>query len=161
MKEIKDMTLVEFLDDLASENPAPGGGSASAVAGAMAAALVAFVCRKTIGKKKYAAVEATMRDILDQTEDLMARLLDLAEEDKAAFQQVIAEKYSAASLEKASSVPAEIDKLAARVCGLAITVLQYGNIKTQTDAQVASLLAKTATLGAKLNVEINKKDKGV
>jgi len=161
MKEIKDMTLVEFLDDLASENPAPGGGSASAVAGAMAAALVAFVCRKTIGKKKYSAVQEQMKAILAQAEDLRAELLVLAEQDKIAFQRVIAEKHSADSLKAATIVPAETERLAGIVCGLAITVLQYGNINTQTDAQVASLLAKTAILGAKMNIEINKKDKGV
>ncbi|MFH0892433.1 MAG: cyclodeaminase/cyclohydrolase family protein [Candidatus Falkowbacteria bacterium] len=158
MKKIKDMTVEEFLRDLASDNPAPGGGSASAVAGAMAAALVAFVCRKTIGKKRYAAVEAQMKGMLDQAEGLAARLLVLAEEDKAAFQRVIAEKYSAESLKGAASIPAETEKLSRQVFALAIAALQYGYVKTQTDAQVASLLAEVAATGARLNVNINEQN---
>lgn len=157
MKEIKDMTVEEFLRDLASEAPAPGGGSASAVAGAMAAALVAFVCRKTIGKKRYAAVQEQMMAILAKAEDLTARLLALAEQDKAAFQLVIAEKYSVASLEKASSVPAETARLSGIVSGLAKSVLLYGNINTQTDARIAVYLVELAAVGAQLNVDVNKK----
>ena len=61
---IKQSAIDKFLDDLASQNATPGGGSAAAIIGAMGAALVAMVCNLTIGKKKYADVEAEMRALL-------------------------------------------------------------------------------------------------
>ncbi|MBU2611342.1 MAG: glutamate formimidoyltransferase, partial [Chloroflexi bacterium] len=70
-----------FLDDLAAATPAPGGGSAAAYAGALAAALVAMVARLTIGKKKYASVEAQMTEILNQAEKLRAELSVAVDED--------------------------------------------------------------------------------
>ncbi len=79
-----------FLDDLAAATPTPGGGSAAAHAGAMGAALVAMVARLTIGKKKYAAVEAQMKEILNQAERLRCELTAAVDEDSAAFEGVMA-----------------------------------------------------------------------
>ena len=66
---IKQAAIEKFLDDLASQNATPGGGSAAAIIGAMGAALVAMVCNLTIGKKKYADVEGEMRALLAKLDD--------------------------------------------------------------------------------------------
>ena len=67
---IKQSAIDKFLDELASQNATPGGGSAAAIIGAMGAALVAMVCNLTIGKKKYADVEDEMRALLERAEAL-------------------------------------------------------------------------------------------
>ncbi len=85
-----DASVSTFLDSLASGAPAPGGGGAAALAGAMAAALVSMVCNLTIGKARYADVEAEMRDVLDRAEALRHELQELAEADVAAFNRLTA-----------------------------------------------------------------------
>lgn len=155
-KKIKNQTVQEFLDDLVSKTPAPGGGSVAALMGATAASLVSMVCNLTIGKKKYAKIEGLMKDILKESEDLCARLLKLAEDDKQAFLNVIKAKYSEESLRQASEVPAETARLAGRVERLAKIVLEKGNVNAKSDAQIAVGLAELAQKGAWLNVEANK-----
>ena len=78
---IKQAAIEKFLDDLASQNATPGGGSAAAIIGAMGAALVAMVCNLTIGKKKYADVEGEMRALLAKAEELRHRLTGMIEDD--------------------------------------------------------------------------------
>ncbi len=153
--KIKEQTVEEFLDDLASKSPAPGGGSVSALAASQAAALVSMVCRLTIGRKKYAGVEMKIKKILKQSESLRKKLLVLAEKDKQAFLNVIKRKYSKASLKRAADVPAQTEKLANEVFKLAKIVLKYGNKNARTDAEIAVGLARVAKKGAKLNKEIN------
>src|SRR5579862_7085920 len=82
-------SVEKFLDDLASGNPTPGGGSAAAVMGAMGAALVSMVCNVTIGKKGYEGVEGEMRDILQQSERVRRRLTAMVAEDIAAFESIM------------------------------------------------------------------------
>src|SRR4030042_1351231 len=77
--------LGEFLDDLASSKPAPGGGSVAALSGALGAALVSMVGNLTVGKEKYKAVEPEIQEMLAKSEKLRHRLLNLIEEDVAAF----------------------------------------------------------------------------
>lgn len=149
MKKIQKQTVEEFLDDLASKSPAPGGGSVSALAASQAAALVSMVCRLTIGRKKYAGVEIKIKKILKQSESLRKKLLVLAEKDKQAFLNVIKRKYSKASLKRAADVPAQTEKLANEVFKLAKIVLKYGNKNARTDAEIAVDLARLAMRGAK------------
>jgi glutamate formiminotransferase/formiminotetrahydrofolate cyclodeaminase len=78
-----------FLDDLAAATPTPGGGSAAAQAGAMGAALVAMVARLTIGRKKYAGIEAQMNEILNQAERLRRELTEAVQDDCAALRAVL------------------------------------------------------------------------
>ena len=82
-------TLKMFLDDLASSSPAPGGGSVAALSGALGAALTSMVCNLTIGKKKYADVEADMKKILTQSEELRNTFTVLVDKDTAAFNKVM------------------------------------------------------------------------
>ena len=82
-------SLHTFLDELASAEPAPGGGSVAALSGALGASLVAMVCRLTIGKKGYEAVSAEMRAILPRAEALQRELVELMQADTDAYTRVI------------------------------------------------------------------------
>ncbi len=84
-----DKTVSQFLDELASRSPAPGGGSVAALAGATGAALTSMVCNLTIGKKKYADVQDDMNAVLEQTELLRAELMQLIDKDTEAFNAVM------------------------------------------------------------------------
>ena len=79
-----------FLDELASDNPTPGGGSAAAFTAAQAAALADMVARLTIGKKKYADVETEMRQVLEKAEALRKELTSAIDADAKAFEAVMA-----------------------------------------------------------------------
>jgi formiminotetrahydrofolate cyclodeaminase len=85
-----DSPIQSFLEQLSSDSPTPGGGTASAACGAMGAALVQMVCRLTIGKKKYAEVEEQVKQILAQAEQLQIECTQLMEADAASFDKVMA-----------------------------------------------------------------------
>ena len=89
MTQIKDTEVETFLDALASQSATPGGGSAAAIIGAMGAALVSMVCNLTIGKKKYADVEAEMKEVLGKAEALRHKLTGMIEDDVKAFDAVM------------------------------------------------------------------------
>jgi glutamate formiminotransferase/formiminotetrahydrofolate cyclodeaminase len=161
---------VDFLDQLASASPAPGGGSASAFTAAEGAALVAMVARLTLGKKKYANVEKEMWLLVEQAEDLRRQLTSLVAEDAAVFEKVIAaarlpkdtpelestrqQAMQAASLE-AARVPLRTAHLALQVSQHSIQAAGYGNSNAISDAATASALAHAAIVGAGGNVRIN------
>lgn len=154
-RSIKSQTVEEFLNDLASKSAAPGGGSVSALAGALAAALVSMVCRLTIGKKKYISVEKEMKKNLKESEKLRGCFLILAEKDKQAFLNVLKKKYSADSLKKAAAVPRETAELSDKVLNLAKRTALIGNKNALSDAKIAVDLARLAKRGALLNVKVN------
>ena len=81
-----NQTCGAFLDALASKAPVPGGGGASALAGALGAALCTMVGNFTVGKKKYAAVEEDVKALMARAEDIRARLLAQVDADAAAFE---------------------------------------------------------------------------
>jgi formiminotetrahydrofolate cyclodeaminase len=163
-------TVQDFLDTLASDSPAPGGGSAAAISGAMSAALVSMVCRLTIGKKKYAAVENEAKAILEQSEVLRTQLNRLVTEDTLAFEEVMAayrlpkesdlekETRNAAiqtALKQATQTPLATAKACAEVIALSDVIVRIGNANALSDAGVASLTALAGLKGAALNVLIN------
>ncbi len=168
---MRDVQPVQsFLDELASAAPAPGGGSAAALSGAMGAALLVMVCRLTIGKKKYADVEAQVQAILEKAEALRQKLNALMSEDTAAFNQVMeayrlpkeseAEKASRAAgieaaLKEATRVPLETGRACAAVIALAEPLARIGNVNALSDAGVAGVCAAAGLKGAALNVLIN------
>ena len=159
-----------FLDDLASAAPTPGGGSASAYTGALAAGLVAMVARLTVGKRKYKAVEEQMWALIEQSEDLRAALTDAVEEDARAFDSVMAayklpkstdeeknartQAIQAATLH-ATEVPLDTAAKSVQVMELALQAAAQGNTNAITDAGSASAFARAALTGAGLNVRIN------
>ncbi|MFQ5858029.1 MAG: cyclodeaminase/cyclohydrolase family protein, partial [Anaerolineae bacterium] len=159
-----------FLKALAGGSATPGGGSAAAVAGAMGAALVHMVAELTIGRQRYAEVEAKMMEIRDQATSLQARLSSLAEEDTAAFDQVMgAYRLSKETEEKqrtrrsaiqealreAIRVPLETAQAGIEVLHLARRVAEHGNVNARSDAVTAGYLAHAAVHGAAQNVLIN------
>jgi glutamate formiminotransferase/formiminotetrahydrofolate cyclodeaminase len=159
-------TLDGWIDELAGGAPTPGGGSAVALAGTFAAALVAMVARLTIGKKAYAAVENRARAILAEAESLRAELRRLVDEDAAAYAGVsraykIPKDDPARSgvvddaLLAAARTPAEVVKRARRVHQLAAEIGAIGNKNATSDARVAGLLAGTAVDGALENIKVN------
>jgi glutamate formiminotransferase/formiminotetrahydrofolate cyclodeaminase len=163
-------TDTKFLDALAAGKAAPGGGSAAAYAGSMAAALVAMVARLTIGKKKYAAVESQMKTIVEHAEDLRAKLTQAVQDDASAYQAVMATfqmprttpeevKAFQAAIEsatlKAAQVPLETARMAVEVLELALQVIESGNRNAISDGGSAAALAGAALKGAALNVRIN------
>jgi len=157
-----------FLNALASAEPTPGGGSAAAYAGAMAAALVAMVARVTVGKNKYAAVEARMMEIIPEAERLRAELEAGVQRDADAFDGVMnAMKLPKDSPERADAVeratmdaaqvPLRAAETALGVLARAAEVAESGNVNAISDAGSAGSLANTAIYAAGLNVKINAK----
>jgi formiminotetrahydrofolate cyclodeaminase len=167
---MKDLSLGEFCERLASADPTPGGGTASAVAGALAAALVAMVARTTIGKKRFADRQAAMEAIRDEADKLRGDLLAQAEADARAFEAVLVayrlpkatpeeEARRAAAVQEAMrgaiAAPLAACRLARRVLELARQAAAEGNPNAASDAGVAGLLAAAAARGALLNVRTN------
>jgi formiminotetrahydrofolate cyclodeaminase len=167
---IKDTNVQTFLDQLASQASTPGGGSAAAIMGAMGAALVSMVCNLTIGKKNYAAVEADLKQVLQQSEGLRQRLTGMVADDIRVFNQVMAaygmpkdtdEQKSARmpaiqdALKEATVVPLACAKACAEVIDLSRTAAEKGNLNVISDAGVAVMAAYGALKSAALNVYIN------
>jgi glutamate formiminotransferase/formiminotetrahydrofolate cyclodeaminase len=159
-------SLDAWLDELASGAPVPGGGSAAALAGALAAALVAMVARLTVGRKAYAAVEGRTRDILGEAERLRGELRRLVDEDAAAYATVSqAYKRPKGDPERAKAVdaallgaarpPLEAARRAARLMMLARELAERANTSARSDARVAQRLAGAALDGAIENVRVN------
>ncbi len=163
-------TLNTFLDELASSSPAPGGGSAAALAGALGAALTSMVCNLTLGKKKYADVEGDLKKVLEQAEQLRAQFTELIDRDTQAFNKVM-EAYAlpkdsepqkalrAAAVREATKeatlVPLEVMKHCIDALALAESVVSKGNTNSVSDAGVSALMLHAALEGAALNVRIN------
>lgn len=165
--------LGAFLDDLASERSTPGGGGAAAISGAMGAALVSMVCNLTIGKPKYAEVEAELKDVLERSEELRGELTRAIGDDVKAFDAVMGayglpkgetdEAKAArtakiqAALKEATDVPLECARLCAEVIKLAEAVADKGNLNVISDAGVAVQSAYAGLMSAALNVRVNAK----
>jgi formiminotetrahydrofolate cyclodeaminase len=166
----KDNRIEEFLDALASQSATPGGGGAAAIIGAMGAALVSMVCNLTIGKKKYAEVEADMKDVLAQAEALRRKLTGMIEDDAKAFDMVMGaygmpketDAQKAArdaaiqnALKIATDVPLACAYAAREVIDLAGRASEKGNLNVISDAGVGVLAAYAALRSAALNVLTN------
>lgn len=159
-------TLDGWIEELAGSNPVPGGGSAAALAGALAAALVVMVCRLTIGRKAYASVAARAKEILGEAAGMQGGLRLLVDEDASAYSAVNA-AYKIPKdrpgrthaidhgLLHAAHVPLQVATLAARVGVLAREIGEIGNKNASSDAKVAAGLAAAARDGAIENIRIN------
>ena len=161
-----------FLEELASSSPTPGGGSVAALVGALGAALLSMVGNLTIGKKKYLDVEEDFKKIVSKTEKLRMDLSRLVDEDIKVFNEFMvifkmprntdsekklrSEKMQEALL-LAAQVPLETGFKCLDVISLSEEVAQKGNANVISDAGVAVLLADAALESAILNVKINLK----
>ena len=165
-----DMTVAGFIDELASDSPAPGGGSVSALNGAIAAALTSMVGNLTIGKKKYADVEDEMREIVSRVSEIQKELLEAVDKDSDAFNVVFAafkwpketeeeKKARSAEIQRgtkiAADVPMRVAEKAAELMPLIEKVIMKGNQNSITDACSAMMACRYAVIGALLNVRIN------
>ncbi len=167
-----DASISSYLDDAAGGSPTPGGGSVSALAGALGAAMASMAANFTIGREKYKEVEAEAKTILKACGEERKILTRLVDEDVHAYKKV----SSAAKMPKTSqeeklrrsgeiqraykealSVPLEIVGSCLSVLKLAGRLAEVANPNLITDVGVSALLANAALLGAALNVRINLK----
>ena len=167
---LTEKNLNRFLDELASDSPAPGGGSVAALAGALGAALASMVCNLTAGKKKYAEVENDMKQAVRQSEQLRRKFTALIDKDTTAFNKVMEafglpketedqKALRSAAIQEATKeaalVPLEVMKHCIDALALARIVAEKGNINSISDAGVSALMLQAAAEGAALNVRIN------
>ncbi|HUV43105.1 MAG TPA: cyclodeaminase/cyclohydrolase family protein [Patescibacteria group bacterium] len=147
--------MKKFLNEVASKKSAPGGGSASALAGALAAALVNKVCLLTIGKGKYREVEEQFKQLNKEIVKLQKDLFILVDKDMRAYQAVVKTKGGQAATKKAAEVPLETAQKSLEVLKRAIYASEYGNQNLRSDAFCAIELATAAVYGALENVRAN------
>jgi formiminotetrahydrofolate cyclodeaminase len=167
---VTQSSVEKFLDDLASGQPTPGGGSAAAISGAMGAALVSMVCNVTIGKKGYEGVEAEMKAVRDESERVRHRLTAMVAEDILAFDSIMAayrlpkvsdaDKASRAlaiqaGLRRATETPLDCARVCAEVIKLARRASEHGYQNVISDGGVGVLAGFTGLRSAALNVYIN------
>lgn len=165
-----DLNIKEFVAETASNSPVPGGGSVAALAGSLGVALATMVANLTVGKEKYAAVEAEMQDVIKKGDDIREKLVELIDRDATSFDGVMkafklpkeTDEDKAARSAKiqseykyAASVPMETAELAMAIMDLAEVVVEKGNPNAVTDGAVAAMMSRTAVLSALLNVKIN------
>ena len=159
-----------YLEALASDAPTPGGGAVAALAGATGAALISMVCNLTIGRTGYEEAEERMRGVLDEAEASRKALLDLADQDAAAFGAVMAaftmpketdaekavrSQAIQAGYEAATTVPLEIAKRAAELMELAREATEIGNANAASDGACAAQALSASVWSATYNIEIN------
>lgn len=156
MNKIKDQKIEQFLERLASKNPTPGGGAVAALIGAMAASLVVMVCKLT----KEAS---STKRIAHSANNFKSQLLNLADEDCEAFDEVVVAYKSKnkrkikKALQKAIMVPSETKMSSRKVEKLARIVAEKGNKNAASDAKTAVYLAVAAQKSAEENIKINKR----
>jgi methenyltetrahydrofolate cyclohydrolase len=170
MSEIKDKSIQQFLDELASKAPTPGGGSAAAVMGAQSAALTSMVCNLTVGKAKYAEVENDMQSLLQKSEALRISLTGMIKADVDVFNRLMAtyalpketdEQKLARSdaiqeaLKEATVIPLACAKACAEAVELSRIAAEKGNVAAISDAGVAVMAGYSGLKSAALNVYIN------
>ena len=169
---VKDNTIELFLDDLASQKGTPGGGSAAALIGAIAAALVSMVCNLTIGRTQYRAVEEELKFVLTKAEELRRDLTKMIETDVRAFDGVMRAyrmprltkdetatraQVIQTALKTATLVPMRCCRACREVIILGRVVGDKGNRNVVSDAGVATVAAYAALRSAALNVFTNAK----
>jgi len=169
---LSELQITEFLSRTASSDPVPGGGSVSALGAAIAAALSEMVASITVRRKGYEIYEKEMLEVVQKARDLRKKLVEDIDRDSDAYSQVLAafklsndteehkKKRSQAvqdGLKQAALIPLGVAKDASKLLDLAGKVVTKGNKNAVTDAAVAAMMARTAILGACLNVKINLK----
>lgn len=168
--KLADLKVSEFLDELASESPAPGGGSVAALAGSMAASLCAMVANLTFDKKGFEKNRPLMNDLGEKSQMLKAELLKAVDDDTEAFNSILTamrmprsndtesslrDKAILEASKEATLVPLSVMKRAAASFEIIEQVVEKGNPNSLSDAGVAGLMALACVEGAYFNVLIN------
>lgn len=167
---LQNLTLKQFLEKTANNEPVPGGGSISALHGAVAAALTEMLANITIGKKNYSAVEETMKLNATKASALRTEFLTDIDRDAEAYnlvfqafrlpkdtdeQKVLRSEKIQEATKVAAMVPMEVAERAFELLDLISETTRKGNKNAITDGCVAMITCRTAVLGALLNVRIN------
>ena len=170
MANLSEMDVKQFVKELASSSPAPGGGSVAALSGALGAALVSMVANLTIGKKGYEEYSKEMEKIRSEADTLRKDFLELFEEDTEAFNEVmeafrlpkgtdnekkIRKEAIQHSLQKATLVPFRTIENGYKLLKLTEVAAKIGNKNSISDAGVAAVMALSAVKSGALNVWIN------
>lgn len=170
MADLKNLSVEEFAAVTASDAPAPGGGSVSALAGSLGAALAEMVANLTVGKAKYAEVEDEMKELSAKGAEIRKELIAGIQKDTESFtlymnalgmpkdtdeQKAARREAMQNGLKEAAKVPLEVAETAAKIFPIAEAVVKRGNTNAVTDGLVASMMARTAVIGALFNVKIN------
>lgn len=165
-----DLSIKDFLNKVAGNDPVPGGGSIAALNGAVASALAAMVANLTIGKKGYETNEELMCHISEIAMDEKNTLLEYVDRDSQAYDKVFAcfkmpksteeeKALRSAAIQEATKfaaeVPLQVARKAYELMSLIEDVARIGNRNAVTDACVAMMSARAAVLGALMNVRIN------
>lgn len=170
MEKLLDTTCEKFLEELASKQPTPGGGAASALCGATAAALTAMLGNLTAGKAGSEANDKMALEIIIAADKLRLELAQLADDDAAVFNKFM-EAYKmpkATDTEKAmrtaaigqaaiaaAEVPMQIANKSLEVLKLVRKLIVFGNPNAISDGTVSALMARAALRSALYNVKIN------
>ncbi len=169
---VEEMKIGSFAEALSSKAPIPGGGGASALAGALGSALGQMVGNLTVGKKKYAAVEEEVRARMEELSRLSGEFLRLADRDEEVFKPLAEayglpketkeeREYKDAVMEErllaATMVPLEIMERAVQTMEILEILAEKGSVMAVSDVGVGIQFARTALLGGVMNVYINTK----
>jgi len=145
----KEESLRKYLDDLAARMPAPGGGSAAALAAGLGASLISMVANFTMGKPKYAKYEKELRGILEKSEKLREEFLNLVDLDVTA--------YKSKDMRSSLNVPLMVARLCFEGIKLCPGLIKKGNVNLISDVAVAAVLLEAGFASAYFNIEINLK----
>lgn len=169
-ESLAQLTLSEFSARLASDEPVPGGGSASAIVGSFAASLLAMVARLSLGRPKYEAYRRTNERALSTGDLGRRRLMELAEEDSQAYgafaaarklprdtveQQGVRDAASRSAARAATEVPLAVVRECVRLLDEVATMVGRSNSNAASDLEVAARLSAAAARGAAANALIN------
>ena len=164
--EFVSKSCTEFVEVLASKSAVPGGGGASALVGAVGVALGSMVGSLTVGKKKYADVEADIVSLMNKAAELQSDLLRMVDKDAAVFEPLSKAygipkedpsraKIMEEALKLACTVPMDIMRACAGAIELHNDFARKGSVLAVSDAGVGVVFCKAALQGASLNVYIN------
>lgn len=167
---LEDLSVNEFMEELSTKKPLPGGGSVAAMCGAAATALISMVIELTEGREGYEHVEKDLNAIKIEMADRRAKFLEMMDKDAEAYSKVVEclklpketneekdlrQKAIQEKTREAALVPLSVAEKASMLFDAAETVTKYGNKNAVSDGAIAAMMIRNAVLGALYNVRIN------
>jgi len=168
--KLQDLTLKDFLEKTAANEALPGGGSSSALNGAIAAALTGMMAKLTIGKKNYTDVEDQMKKVVEAMEESRLHFINDIDRDADAYglvmeayklpketdeQKTLRSEKIQEAMKVASLVPMEVAERGYSILDTIIETIRKGNKNAVTDGMVGLMACRTGVMGALFNVRIN------
>ncbi len=168
--KLQDLTLKDFLEKTAANEALPGGGSSSALNGAIAAALTGMMAKLTIGKKNYTDVEDQMKKVVEEMEESRLHFINDIDRDADAYglvmeayklpketdeQKTLRSEKIQEAMKVASLVPMEVAERGYSMFDTIIETIRKGNKNAVTDGMVGLMACRTGVMGALFNVRIN------